>query len=326
MKPRALHRLFGLVLLLSAPLCVAQSTRNCTALRYTLKELPLRPSGINDAGDVVGTTESHRAALWTEAAGLQELGVPAGFTSSEGIGLNRHRDVIGIAVNLTTNRRQGFTYKDGKLELLSGRNARPFAINDSGQIAGELVRPEGTDAPVIWQGAKTVDLGGCCGGVASGINRHSEVIGNLYDQDGRYQAFLWDKGRGMQHIGPPGAFSSALAINDGGHVLIESFSRGVSLYRDGKLTPLALSPKLPGHPKSINDCDVVVGAFGPFADENQAFVWDAAQGFRNLNDLVTLKARWVLREATAINNQGQIVGWGERSRDEDFGFLLVPER
>ena len=78
--------------------------------------------------------------------------------------------------------------------------------------------------------------------MVSGINNHSQATGNIYDQHGKYQAFVWDKKSGVQLIGPPNAtYSSALAINDAGHILIESFSQGVLLYQSGQLSRITLS-------------------------------------------------------------------------------------
>ncbi len=44
----------------------------------------------------------------------------------------------------------------------------------------------------------------------------------------------------------------------------------------------------------------------------------------DLNDLTTLPAGWTLEVATALNDEGQIVGWGQDNLDHDFGFLLTP--
>jgi len=299
--------------------------QTCAVQHYSLQQLPLRPSGINDSSQVVGTSESHRAGIWTKKDGLQEIAIPPGFDSSEGIAINNAGHIIGIALELKTNRRQGFAYIDGTVRLLPGTNARPFAINDADEIVGESVARQGISAPVLWRKSETVELGGCCGGTTSDINNHSQAIGNLYNQEGRYQAFEWNKSDGLRHIGPQGAFSSALAINNSGHVLIESFSQGILLYSGDKAERLQLSTKLPNHPKALSDCDAVVGAFGPFSDSDHAFIWDRSLGFRNLNDLVVPNSGWQLREATAINSKGEIVGWGDYKGDEDAGFLLIPQ-
>jgi len=48
------------------------------------------------------------------------------------------------------------------------------------------------------------------------------------------------------------------------------------------------------------------------ASDYEAMVWDKTHGVRNLNSLIPGGTGWRLREATALNDRGQIVGWGER--------------
>ncbi len=57
--------------------------------------------------------------------------------------------------------------------------------------------------------------------------------------------------------------------------------------------------------------NVIVGSAGPFADSDHAFIWDKQQGYRDLNDLIAPGSGWVLRAASAINEKGAIVGWGD---------------
>jgi uncharacterized membrane protein len=159
-----------------------------------------------------------------------------------------------------------------------------------------------------------------------GINNHLQVVGNIYDAKGHYEAFMWEEARGLQHIGPPQAFSSALAINDAGHVLIESFSHGILLFDHGKLTPVDLSPKHRSQPRALTNSDVIVGSFGPFADANHAFLWDKEGGFLDLNERIPPGSGWELRAASGINDKGEIVGWGDLHGEEGVGFLLTPER
>ena len=70
---------------------------------------------------------------------------------------------------------------------------------------------------------------------------------------------------------------------------------------------------LPGSTRSfandINDRGQVVGSSGNFSGVN-AFVWDAASGMADLNALIDPLAGWTLFHATAINDLGQIVGYG----------------
>ena len=67
--------------------------------RYAITRLPLHPTGINDAGEVVGTSNSFHAATWTKDRGLLEIGVPAGFMRAEGLAINQKGEAVGVALN-----------------------------------------------------------------------------------------------------------------------------------------------------------------------------------------------------------------------------------
>jgi len=316
----------AIIALWALSIACCASEQRCIADKYTVIALPLLPAGINDSGEIVGTSSSHKAALWTKKRGLREMKVPLGFTNSNGVALNNRGQAIGIAINLQTNARQGFSYKDEKVQLLPGKSANPLAVNDDGVIVGEATMgSNGLSSPVVWKGPAIVNLGGCCGGVATGINNLGRIIGNIYDPEGRYEAYLWDETHGIQHIGPSKVYSSALLLNDAGDVVIQLFSGGVWLRKEGKLTRLELSTQSPNHPRDINNCGAVVGSFGTFHDYYRAFAWDEEGGFRDLNGLIAPNSGWTLQEATSVNNHGEIVGWGERDGSDDEGFLLIPQ-
>jgi hypothetical protein len=65
-------------------------------------------------------------------------------------------------------------------------------------------------------------------------------------------------------------------------VVVQAFSE-VFLHAGRSLTYLDLSSRYPSQPRAINNCDVIVGSFGPFADSERAFIWDKSCGFRDLN-------------------------------------------
>jgi uncharacterized membrane protein len=313
-------------LLMIAPVAAQTKNHKCEARHYELLPVPLRPAGINNSQVIVGTTEEGFAALWNKRDGRRNAEVPSGFTNSEGVGLNDHGLAIGIAINRRTTARQGFAFSNGKVTLLSGAHSRPFAVNNSGQIVGESQIAGATkSAAVIWDGAKVTPMGDCCASVAYGINNRGVAIGNIYDESGRYRAFVWDEAHGLRRIGPENGFSAALAINQAGEVILQVYPNDLLLYRDGRTRRLDLSDKRPAaHPRAVNDCDVIVGSYGPFGDADRAFIWSEAQGFRDLNDLTGEHKGWVLQTATGINEAGEIVGWAEHNH-EDAGFLLIPQ-
>lgn len=164
----------------------------------------------------------------------------------------------------------------------------------------------------------------CCGGSARDLNNCGGVIGDECDVQGRYHAFYWTPKRGAQAMAAADGFSSAVAINDHGHAIVQT-STVAFIYSSGKLEALQLDPRYPSHPRSINDCDEIVGSFGPYADKDRAFRWDRTRGFRDLSEMIPPDSGWHLQSATALNDGGEIVGSGNHG-DTDTGFLLVPSR
>jgi probable HAF family extracellular repeat protein len=294
--------------------------QECVAPRYKIIVLPLQPSRLNDSAQVAGNTEDH-AAIWSLKEGLRELRLPPGFNSARASGLNNAGEVVGQATKDGSNQVQAFEYSKGDFFFLSDSQSKAVAINNAGEIAGE----SGQKGPTVWNKRVPVDVGGCCGGRAAAINNQGQVIGDLYDRQGRYRAFLWDSKRGIHFLGPPDSYSSALAINDVGHIIVQAFSRGVLLFEDGAFTRLQLSDSA-NEPRAVNSCDAVVGAFGPSSDYYRAFVWDKKHGFRDLNRMVDGGSDWILEVATDINNRGEIVGVGMYRGKGEIGFLLLPQQ
>lgn len=323
MKTRVLR---SIIVVISLPWILASpgvaGSNPCVAREYKVSAIPLRPAGINQAGAVVGTTSPRKAAFWNRQSGLKEINLLPGFSAAEGVALNSSGQMIGLAIDVPTNRRQAFTYKDGILTPLS-KGARAFAINNAGVIAGESPGKI-TSAPVFWKELTPVSLGGCCGGTALAINNRGQIIGNIYNEEGRYHAFLWDQTDGLRQIGPAGDFSSAVLLTDAGDYVLQVPPRSLLFYHDGKAVQLSLAPKAPSHPRAMNRCGAIVGSFGIFADYYRAFAWDTSSGFHDLNSLIPSGSGWKLQEATSINDHGEIVGWGIFNGEDYAGFLLVP--
>ena len=57
--------------------------------------------------------------------------------------------------------------------------------------------------------------------------------------------------------------------------------------------------------------------------EGSSTRWTPTNNMQDLNALIPSGTGWILRNATAINNAGQIVGWGDFGA-ESHGFLLTP--
>ncbi|HUO16177.1 MAG TPA: hypothetical protein VMX38_14425 [Verrucomicrobiae bacterium] len=317
-------RLFTIVAITAAiSLAQAQNVKqNCAAAHYKLTELPLHPARINRAGVVVGTTEDHKPAWWTQKDGVHEIDLPNGFGSGEATAINSSGVIVGFATRSGSNEPIAFRYADGKLSLLSGDPSKALAINDAGNIAGVSA-----NHLVVWRGNKIAPLADCCGGVIHGISQNGEVVGRINDKEGHYTAFVWNGQHGLESIAPPhSTMSTALAINDAGHILIQRYTPNeVYLRVAGELTLIPLASDAASQPLGMSNCDVIVGEFGAASDFYHAFAWDRKNGLRDLNQFTPRAEGWILESAVDINDRGQIVGIGDHGNEQDVGFLLSPE-
>jgi uncharacterized membrane protein len=298
--------------------------RACHNTHYKVVELPFIPRVISTSGVVAGITEAHRSAVWRRESGIRELTVPEGFRYTEPAGITQSGGIVVNASDAQSRKRRAFVYSNSSVIALVGNQTMAHGVSPSGLILGEWV-PEGktaTDA-VYWNHNVPHSIGLCCGGIIKGANRVGDLIGDAYDEQGRYHAFVWSQPHGQRRVGPTGAYSSAVAINEAGHILIQVGVQGY-LDRAGTLQHLDLSPKLDNATRAMNNCDFVVGGYGPDSDHYRAFLWTAAAGFQDLNSLIPSNSGWKLEDATAINDRGEIVGQGDFERD-DRGFLLIPQ-
>ena len=292
--------------------------------RYSVVELPFIPKVITSSGVVAGITELRRAVLWRPKSGVEELSVPEGYKYTEPVAVTEAGDVLIDASDAKGHRRGAFAYSNHSLIALAGNQTWARGVGTPGTIVGEWV-PEGktaTDA-VYWKNAVPHSIGLCCGGMLKAANQRGDMIGDAYDDRGHYHAFSWSPESGQRNIDPADAYSSAVAINSAGHILLQVGS-GAYLDDTRHLRHLDLSRKFYNGVQAMNDCDVVVGAYGPDSEHYRAFRWNETQGFKDLNSFVPAASGWELQSAAAINNRGEIVGSGEL-RGDDRGFLLIPQ-
>jgi probable HAF family extracellular repeat protein len=201
-------------------------------------------------------------------------------------------------------------------------------IGDAGQIVGTATPKQvciGGCAvlPFYWQDG-TMSLlplpDGYFIGIASGANASGQAVGWAMAQDGHRDAVIW-RNREPFELRPPGSSSSmATAINARGQVVGHPFCTGPCeqrpfLWENGAFSELQ---NLRGQPQDINDAGHVVG----YADSAQGGpAGTVAYLYRDgeMVDLGTLGGR--RREAHALNNRGQVVGWAETDTGVRHAFI-----
>jgi probable HAF family extracellular repeat protein len=341
----------GLARITTAALTVACLSGPAQAAGYTLTALgnlaggsnQSNAAGINDAGQVVGTSAAAtgaRAFLWDAVGGMQDLGVLPEGSGSSARGINNAGQVVGSSLHVSQPPRAFLWDPVGGMQYLGdlpGGIVRSDAhgINDAGQVVGSSAAEIGTNTgrrAFLWDAVGGMqDLGSLPGGGigsdARGINNAGQVVGDSAAARGE-PAFIWDPVGGMQDLVPGGSDSIALAINNSEQVVGASAGRAFLWDATNGMQDLGA---LPGdgysHADDINDAGQVVGysryRVAGLCCYYHAFLWDAVGGMQNLNDLIDPGLGAILEFAHAINASGQIVGVGTIDGYSQ-AFLLTP--
>lgn len=205
-------------------------------------------NGINNSGSITGTAETadnvFHAFLYSNGK-MNDLGVPPGFVSSEGLSINSQGDIVG----------------DGTL-LIQGQKQTHAVFYKAG----------------IW-----ADLGTLGGNYSSAnsLNNNSQIVGVAEVQPGLPHAFLYENGK-MQDITtlPQASYSDANCINNYGVVVGSVDTVASSLvafvYRNGQM--VNLNTQIPSSSGwrlisavGINDAGFIVGN-GNYRGQDQAFL------------------------------------------------------
>ncbi len=287
---------------------------------------------VNNKGQVAGDSylSNGRTRAFLYANGIMtNLGTLGGEYSGAShytskyvfMGVNDNGQVSGTSLT-SSGHEHAFLYQNGTmidLGTLGGPDSNGNAINENGQVTGWADRPDGIHAFLYSDGVMK-DLG-TLGGYASvgyGISDDGKVVGSSIAADGaHYHAFLYANGV-MTDLGtlPGSSGSEAYGISPNGRLVTGSsyFVTGnhAFLYANGVMADLG-----PGLAYGVNDHGDVVGlGLGPFLYTNGTMVL--------LEDLLPADSGWTLGEAFAINNLGQITGWGINKDGAKHAFLMSP--
>ncbi len=294
------------------------SSPAAAAVAYTVTDLGQGQAyAVNNSGQAVGAISTGygttQAVLYNNG---NVINIGAGNYSTA-TGINNAGLIIGQGYfnGNPQGSKAGFVYSSGNMTYLSQDNAA-VGINNFGQVVTDT---NGLYANgYTWQTRTSIPIN------ASGINDAGQIIG---DSEG---ASIYYNGT-ITHI-PGTYFGHAYAINNAGQVvgILNSRADGKNpgfIYSDGTTTDIgSLAVGFGATPNAINNAGLVVGeALVPFyaITINRAFIYSNGT-ITDLNNLVDPNSGWNLQDATGINDNGQIVGYGIGPDGQQDAFLLTP--
>jgi len=253
---------------------------------------------LNDSGVAVGYAGGHAAEVSVSSpAEVVSLRVPAFF--SEAVAINDNGQIAGMYQN-----RNGYEYafywspSSGMVPVgtLGGSMSIPTSINDAGQIVGQSVDGSGNLSAFLWsQAAGISKIGDGASDIAVAIDNSGEIA---YQEDPfpYWNSFGAVGGASSPSILNLGGQSSYItAMNDSGWVVGTAGGQGFLWTPAGTVNFGASFT-----PVDINDNGEILGSY-----QGRPAVWTAGGGIQFL-DL----AGYAGVSATAIDNDGQIVGGG----------------
>ncbi|HYM79759.1 MAG TPA: HAF repeat-containing protein [Candidatus Dormibacteraeota bacterium] len=314
---------------------------------------------INNLGEVAGCSDmqtsfgypctglvpGQHAFYWTQSGGMKDLGTLSGATVSGAIGVNDSGTVVGysnVKGQLATDFVAVQWSSTGAITnlgtLSGGASSAAFQINSAAEVAGDSFLSNGKVNATSWTNTKIKNLGALKGSIFTAglaINDSGEIVGESvfgYGPPFTSHGFLWN-GSTMTDLGTlsGGVTSMANAINTAGVIAGQSDGSSTSGHwhavkwnSSGKIQDLGV---LGGGTYSIafgiNDSNVVVGYANTSDNSAHAMVWTSSGGMQDLNSLIPATSGWTLINANAINNVGQITGYGSKN-GHNHAFVLTP--
>jgi len=304
-------------------------------------------TGVSDNGEldpaVPGAAEL-RGVLWHRGQ-IVDLGTLQGGSQSIANAVNTDGQVVGLALNTVPDpfsfigfptQTRAFLWQDGVMKdlgTLGGPDAIAGLINDRGEVAGPsypAIDPAtGAPAaihPFLWRNGNMLDLGSL-GGTDSeptALNERGEVVGfSTLAGDSITHPFLWRRGHLIDLGTLRGDNGTTNWINDRGDIAGKADLPGAApqnhdavLWRNGKAIDLGvltgdscsnayyvnLRGQVVGTSENRELCSMSVG--------QHAFLWEKGGPMVDLNTLIAPGANLQLTYAVAINDRGEIAGFG----------------
>ena len=316
-----------------------------SAERYDFTPLPFIPfsntggEALNNNGVVVGGIAnpdgSVSLAQWSEGV-LTDLGVPPGLPSRDFniprvFGINDSGAVVGtLRTSAGDYPSRWFIYDQGRFTVLPladprDRGGGAIGINNRGEVVGYDRTSSNREVGWLWSNGaySRLPVSGTSTN-AMGINSSGTIVGNR-----RYRLirrlltgrFKGERGYVLSHGTTQYLTGFVYAINELGESAGGSVSEGqtmATVFKNGIATVIL---SLPSHAVGINSAGSVVGSYQHAGyGRRHLFRWSANAGTFDLTP-----DGYISAEAAAINNRGDILGFGETVSGKSGYFLLTPD-
>lgn len=288
--------------------------------------------GLNNYGDVVGDISGlpHNGPfLYTDSGGMQFIpNSPFTIRTYFG-GINDAGEIVASGpgdVLLRYSVGVGYEQLGGGSSGHSVQDARPPRINGSGQIAFTRdVEVAGSFRPgaAIHTPGQGEQLLGFFNGNrtwANGINGQGQVVGGTMTESAQNrQGLLWNNGWTALPM------REAFAINEDGLIAGVTDSLQPVVLKDGVLVTIPVTGVFES--RLIMNNEGVVAGRSLFDGANfRPFIWSESEGTTYLHTLVDPASGWEFQGVSAINDAGQVLGWGRfENATRIFRLDPVPE-
>jgi len=255
---------------------------------------------INDAGIVVGWAETAgglRHAFIYDGSALRDVGRDWCDQQSSAIAINSQGVVIGSRASTPSTLFFCSLISAPRAISDANPNFTPLRMNTVGLVVGSLRDAGGEHVPASWREGQVVMPLGSVGqrGVAMALNDKEVVVGWSSDKEGGEHGFLHSAGKMVPLRGLHAGYDSlASDINQQGAVVGLGYLPGDNWDGSGRYN----------------------------AYNRHAVLWSGTVPL-DLNDAIDAASGWLLQEAAAINEHGQIAGIGLHGGQRS-AYLLTP--